>query len=195
MNVSLLSIAAAALACLPLLAPSEAQDSRPAATPPRAETAPALPVTVIAVRHAEKGTDDPRDPQLSDAGKARADALASLLAKAGVTHIFSTPYERTRGTVAPLAAALKLEVSTYSPADMSAFAETLRGLPAGSVAVVSGHSNTTPALVLDLGGDIEDLRTYRGGPALAESEYDRLFVVTLGSQDHATKTIELRYGE
>ena len=35
--------------------------------------------TFILVRHAEKGTDDPRDPDLSDAGKQRAQVLANLL--------------------------------------------------------------------------------------------------------------------
>jgi len=194
MKAPLLSIAAAALACLPLFTPLAAQDSRPAAVA-TAEAAAVQPVTVIAVRHAEKGTDDPRDPHLTEAGEARAKALANLLAKAGVTHIFSTPYVRTHDTVAPLAAALKLEVTEYSPADMGAFTKTLRELPPGSVAVVCGHSNTTPSVVLELGGDIADLGTYRGTPALADTEYNRLFMVTLGSEHQQAKTVELRYGK
>ncbi len=163
--------------------------------PPAAANAPVAPVTVIAVRHAEKSTDDPRDPSLSEVGQARANDLTHLLAKAGVTHVFATPYKRTRDTVAPLAKALELAVVDYSPADMPAFLATLRALPAGSVAVVSGHSNTTPGVVLDLGGEIEEYGVVRGAPVLDDAEYDRLFIVTLGNKIRKAKTLELRYGE
>src|SRR5690348_2764504 len=64
--------------------------------------------TVILVRHGEKATDDPRDPSLSPAGEARARALAAMLAKAGVTHLFATQYRRTQATISPLASATGL---------------------------------------------------------------------------------------
>ena len=51
------------------------------------------------------------------------------------------------------------------------------------------------ALVLALGGDIVGLETVRGGPALLESEYDRLFVTTLPGNKLPVHTLELRYGE
>jgi hypothetical protein len=38
------------------------------------------PTTVAVVRHAERADDDPRDPHLSAAGHARAEALAEALA-------------------------------------------------------------------------------------------------------------------
>jgi len=34
---------------------------------------------IIVVRHAEKATDDPKDPSLSEQGNARANALAAVL--------------------------------------------------------------------------------------------------------------------
>lgn len=191
MKTLLLSLALTAVAGLTPLTWQATQDGLE--TSPT-QTAPAAPITVIALRHAEKGDDDPRDPTLNADGQARAEALAHLLEHAGVTHLFSTPYKRTQDTLAPLAKALGLDVAEYSPMDMDALTTKLNELPAGSVAVVVGHSNTTPGVVLALGGTIADVGTYRGAPALAESEHDRAFVVTLASDDRAAKCLELRYG-
>jgi phosphohistidine phosphatase SixA len=162
---------------------------------------PALPleaVTVIALRHAEKDLQDPRDPELTAEGRARARDLTRLLRSAGVTHLFSTDWRRTRQTLAPLAAELDLAIEVYSARSLDAFAKHLAGLGPGSVAVVSGHSNTTPGLVLALGGRVQDSVSLRGTPALADFEYDRLFVTVLPAPgaEHppAVKTLELRYG-
>lgn len=190
----LLALAALLLPLVLQDGPATAPTARPGSTEAPGLESLSLPVTVIAVRHAEKANDDPRDPGLTEAGAARAEDLAELLAAAGVTHIFSTPYRRTTATVAPLAEALGVEVAEYDPRRMPAFLDRLRDLPAGSVALVSGHSNTTPAVVLALGGELDDLETVQGGPALGEAEYDRLFVLTLGDEDTRTATLELRYG-
>ncbi|HJM57686.1 MAG: hypothetical protein CMJ98_03560 [Planctomycetes bacterium] len=192
------SLRPALLSALVLLTLGLTQNPEPASAdstvPQRLE-----PVTVIALRHAEKNLADRRDPELTERGQARSRALARLLQGAGVTHLFSTDTRRTRQTLEPLATALKLKVEAYSPADLNAFVQQLAQLPAGSVAVVSGHSNTTPGLVLALGGRVEDLVSLRGTPALEDSEYDRLFVTVLPTEDSkdppAAKTIELRYGE
>ena len=177
---------------LVLLALGIAQD--PAPDPP----VPLEPVTVIAVRHAEKDLADPVDPELTERGQARARELARVLQSAGVTHLFSTDTRRTRQTLAPLAAALDLEVELYSPATLDSFVEQVAGLRPGSVAVVSGHSNTTPGLVLALGGRVEGVVSLRGTPALKDSEYDRLFVSVLSPRGvenpPAVKTLEMRYG-
>jgi len=181
------------LGTLVLLTLGVAQDPAP---PP-----PAIlePVTVVAVRHAEKVLGVPVDPDLTERGQARSRELARVLQSAGVTHLFSTDTRRTRQTLAPLASALDLEVELYSPAALDSFAEQLAGLPAGSVAVVSGHSNTTPGLVLCLGGRVEGIVSLRGTPALKDSEYDRLFVTVLAPQGmespREAKTLEMRYGE
>jgi len=111
---------------------------------------------VFLVRHAEKGSEG-KDPPLTEAGTARAKCLAHMLADAGVTHLFATEYQRTQLTVAPLAAALGLEVVVLPPADGDALVEHLDGLPPNSVAVVAGHSNTVPAIAAALGGGMSDL--------------------------------------
>jgi len=159
------------------------------------EPAPRAGVTVIAVRHAEKRSDDARDPALSEAGETRSKTLSRLLSKSGVTHVYSTAYRRTRATVAPLAELLRLEVNDYSPREIESFVKELRELPAGSVALVAGHSNTTPGLVLAMGGEVDDLESMRGTSVLGEEQYDRLFVTTLPPNGGAVKTLELRYGD
>lgn len=158
------------------------------------DAAPRECITVIAVRHGEKDRTEKRDPVLTEAGEERARELARMLSASGVTHVFSTPYRRTRATVAPLAALMELEVTEYSPKDLGSFAKRLAQLPPGSVALVAGHSNTTPSLVLALGGKIVELETLNGVPALGDQQFDRLFVTTLPPAGQQVKTLELRFG-
>jgi phosphohistidine phosphatase SixA len=140
------------------------------------------PVVVYLLRHAEK-LDDSRDPPLSEAGTARATELARLLSEAGVTHIWSTDYQRTRLTAQPLATRLGLTVSGYDPSKLTEFAAQLRGTPGRHLVV--GHSNTTPQLVTALGGN--------AGVPYQDTEYDRFYVVIIGEEGPAT--IQLRFGQ
>jgi len=178
----------AALVALACLASSVATLTTPAPEPP---------VSVFLLRHAETeaSTQTERDPALSDEGEARARALAKLLAKAGVTHLFSSERERTRATLAPLAEATGIEVQAVPAGDPGAQVEKLRALAPGSVAVVAGHSNTIPGLVAALGGTMDDLVDLpRYGEAIYHESYDRLVLVTLAvGGASAAKTIELRY--
>ena len=56
--------------------------------------ASAEPVVVV-VRHAEKAASDGKDPDLSPAGRARAEALARILKDSGIATIFTTEFKRT----------------------------------------------------------------------------------------------------
>ena len=151
----------------------------------------ALPMTtlaqsstvVIVVRHAEKATDDPRDPSLSEAGQARAAALAKTLEHAGLDVAYSTQYRRTRLTAEPAAKAADIEVNvrpidgsnaaTYA-ADL---ARDLRALPPGSTALVVGHSNTVP--------DVVQAITGQAAAPMPETEFDRYTVITLDADGQA----------
>ena len=133
------------------------------------------------VRHAEK-VDESADPPLDDAGRARALALATLLADAGIDRILSSDYIRTLDTAAPLASRLGLETQKYDSSDLPALAARVGETP-GRYLVV-GHSNTTPALAELLGGD--------AGDPIAPDEYDRLYILT--RRGGKTTTIVLRYG-
>ena len=144
---------------------------------------------IYLVRHAETAGDramDPSNPPLSEAGAARAVALAHALADAGLTSIHSTDLQRTRETAAPVAAATGLEVALYDPSDQSAIRALLGRLASdGGRHLIVGHSNTTPALVRMLGGDPVS--------PIAESEYDRLYVVSIAASGEVLSTL-LRYG-
>jgi broad specificity phosphatase PhoE len=105
-----------------------------------------------------------------------------MLRDVGLTHIHSSDRIRTRETAAPTAAATSLQVSLYDPDDIPSLAERLRSMKGRHLVV--GHSNTTWDLVEALGGET--------GPPIESLEYDRLYMVTLGSE--GTTTIIIRFG-
>lgn len=142
---------------------------------------------VFLVRHAERATDDPRDPTLTPEGTERAELLATLLAGAGITAIYSTDWRRTRLTAAPLAEATGLPVRIYDPGDSTAMAAFAREVvEEGGRVVVVGHSNTVGPTVARLGGD--------PGTSIADDEYDRLYVVVPAAPGGNGRTTLLRYG-
>ena len=146
--------------------------------------APAVPAlaqkAVLVVRHGEKFSDT--DERLTEAGKARAELLAKMLKDSGITAIFSTDTERTRGTVQPLAAALKQQVRIYD--HPAALIQTLHRDHAHDVVLVAGHSNSIP-VILKLLGCPEEV-------TIAPQEYDNVFVVVPKADGTAT-LVRLRY--
>ena len=144
------------------------------------------PKTIVLVRHAEKAAEPKEDPNISEAGAARAQRLASLLAKSGVTHLFATEFQRTQQTLAPLAVASGVLVEIVPARDPGALESALSSLPRGSVAVVAAHSNTLPVVLEKLTGGAAKI-------ALSESEYDRVFVVTQWGPGKSACALELRY--
>ena len=127
--------------------------------------------TVFIVRHAEKA-DSSKDPDLSEAGNARAKALASMLRDAGIARIFATEFKRTQQTAAPLAKMLGLEVKSLAANDSTKLVAALRDET--GKALVVGHTNTIPDLIKALG--------ITTPIAIGENEYDDLFVVQLGEK-------------
>lgn len=144
-------------------------------------------ITVVLVRHAEKQPDG-SDPGLTDAGRARAEALTAVLRHSQLRAVITSPLNRTRDTAAPVAAAFGIapvEVGFDSGLDghIQAVADRVREINRGTVLVV-GHSNTVPAIINAL-----------GGPAIAdlcESAYSDLFVLTLSAT--APQLLQGRYG-
>jgi len=159
------------------------------------EAAPPAARTVILVRHAEKdpASKDPRDPSISTAGVARAGELARLLGACGATQIFTSELARTRETVAPLARRLGLASESLPAAQSEVVVARLDALPAGSVAVVCGHSNTVPRIAELLGAKLADLVESQGMPMLADERYDRVFVITRPAGGPSS-CVELNYG-
>ncbi|MCC2955195.1 histidine phosphatase family protein [Massilia sp. IC2-477] len=127
----------------------------------------AEPSAIYLVRHGEKAAVG-QDPELTPQGQARAQAIATILARTGITSIHSTPTQRTRQTAQPLAQRLGLDVQLYDPRAPKALVEKVKGL-SGPVLVV-GHSNTLPELVRLFGG--------APGSDIGDEEYDRLYQLT-----------------
>ena len=146
-------------------------------------TSGSKPDAVFLVRHAEKTAEKP-DPALTEAGQARAVALADRLMGEDITDIHSSDTKRTRDTAAPLAKRLDLEVQLYDARDLPAMAEKLKAAPGRHLVV--GHSNTTPQLTELLGGD-------GGEPIVEATEYDRLYIVTMAT-DEPVKSYLTRFG-
>jgi broad specificity phosphatase PhoE len=141
--------------------------------------------TVILIRHAEKDLSPEQnssDPELSAAGKERAQRLITAIKKYKPSAIYSTDYKRTRATAAPLAEKYKITPQIYDPRKLDEIAAAVRDSKARRIVVV-GHNTTTPALANMLIGE-EKFK------ALAETEYDKIFVLKFG-RDGSLKRIEL----
>lgn len=136
---------------------------------------------IYLVRHAEKAADGSKDPALTEVGKHRSENLADVLRSAGITKIYSSDFNRTRETAAPLAERLGLEIQIYDPKALDPLAVNLLKLTEN--ALVVGHSNTTPELAETMGGD-------GGTPIVEEWEYDRLYLLQT-ENGQVTRTILL----
>lgn len=140
--------------------------------------------TVFLVRHAETASGAP-DAGLSTAGQKRADCLARTMKEAGIKQIFVTDAKRTQETAAPLAAALKITPAIIPAKDPNTLIRDLLYSGGGNILVV-GHSDTLPFVLARLkAGQV---------PAIAENEYDRMFVTTV-IEGGATQASTLRYCE
>ena len=141
--------------------------------------------TIFLVRHAEKGPETP-DPSLTPAGQARAHTLAAALRDAGITTIFVSEFKRTQETATPLAKLAGVTAEQLSAGKVDSLVARLRALPLGSRALVVTHSNLVPMIVQKLGGG--------STVELTDSDYDRLYVVTLKA-DGSAEALYLHYGE
>lgn len=139
------------------------------------------PATVFVLRHAEKLAGD--DPELSVQGQARAEAIVDLLIDAGISRIFSTDTKRTRGTAAPLARTLELDVQIYDHKRQADLAAELK--MRGENVLVVGHSNTIAEFISAIGGD--------PGEPVGDDEYDRLYIVSIKAD--AVSSELRRYGK
>lgn len=158
------------------------------------------PTLVFLVRHAEKAAQPASDPPLTAEGTARANALADVLAHAGVNAIITTQYLRTRSTAAPLAARLGLTIETVpiapgSASNPQAQGDALRAhvqatvdairRHAGGAVLVVAHSNTIGAIATALGAPKV--------PELCDGDYDQLFVLEMPPTG-AVRFARVRFG-
>jgi phosphohistidine phosphatase SixA len=141
-------------------------------------------ITILLVRHADIDLPPATpDPELNDAGRTRAEALAHVVGSAGVTTVFTSSLVRTKQTVEPI-----LEMLGIGAREMPAAATVAREARAGTlgaVVLIAGHSNTVPEVIAALGVPAPP-------PVIGETQFDNLFVVSL-SQPTGACLLALKY--
>lgn len=148
----------------------------------------AQPSLVVLVRHGEKSTEGGNDPSLSEAGKARAQALADALAMTTPNAIIVSSLKRTAETAAVVASktgvaptVIAISAGAKHVTDVAAAVRKATG-----VVLVVGHSNTVPAIVTALGGPKL--------PDICDASYATMFVLTPGVDGKAAQVVLAQYG-
>jgi broad specificity phosphatase PhoE len=147
---------------------------------------------IFVVRHAERAATGDNavgtnrmmadDPPLTPTGQARANRLAVMLAPAGIGRIYTSEYQRTRQTAAPLAQKLKITPVMAAAKDPAPLVTAL--LKGKGNALVVGHADTIPDLLKKLG--VKEQVT------IGDNDYDDLFVVIRRVGEPST-LIRLKY--
>src|SRR6266568_8220583 len=133
--------------------------------------ASAQPVVVI-VRHAEKAASGGKDPDLSPAGRARAEALARILKDSGITAIFTSEFKRTQETAAPTATSAHVTPTVVAAKDTAGLVAKLHQLNGN--ALVVGHGDTILNIIKALG--------INSSINIPDADYSELLIVTLGDK-------------
>lgn len=103
------------------------------------------------VRHAEKAAGADPDVELSDSGKATAQALVAFFAGRGLDAVYATHLRRTQQTALPVATQHDLEVRVLPAGDTARLIARLKTAHCGQHVLVVGHSNTVPEIAAALG--------------------------------------------
>ena len=165
----------------------EAQDNRSAGATENATT------TVFLVRHAEK-IDESSDPELTPAGKERAQELAYVLSNVKLDAVYDTPFIRTRDTAKPTADDQGLKVETIHSLrleDLKSFVELALEKHKGGIILFVSHSNIVPALLKII--KQEELTVSRS-EYMNDQAYDDLIVVSYETRDNV-RILNLKYGK
>jgi broad specificity phosphatase PhoE len=154
---------------------------------------PGLPegtARVFLIRHAEKGGSG-KDPDLSDAGKARAEELYKLLEKTKIDLVIVSDTKRTAETADHTArqhGLTPMVVSTAGGVDkhVREVVDAVRAVRPGGTVLIVGHSNTVPLIVKELGGPTL--------PAMCEGEFAPVFQLSLSGDGTPPKLTKSSYG-
>ena len=142
--------------------------------------------TIILFRHAEAEQDGTKNPALNEIGKERAAELLRVLSKTEIQAVYSTELKRTIATASAIASERGLEIIYYDPSSKT-FIDEILEKHQGETIAISGHSNTTPALVNQLIGE----EKY---PSLDHNIYDNIFFVSYIGKENV-KVIQTKYGQ
>ncbi len=129
---------------------------------------------VYIVRHAEKGTVPAGDPDLTEEGRARAQALAGSLRNKEIKAIYSTQTRRTQQTAEPLSLQTGVQVRSYANDTLLKFLYHV--LDAEQNTLIVGHSNTILRMV-------QELSLKPSLKEIPDNDYDNMFIILLKSKD------------
>lgn len=140
--------------------------------------------TIFLVRHADRIE---KQDALSPAGIQRAKDLNVRLKDEKLDVIFSSDYNRTKGTGQFLSDELSMPMTIYDASDIPALVQDIKMNYRGKRILVIGHSNTTPDAINAFGWTpvLEHLDHY---------SYDNLFKLTLAENDEL-ELEKLKYGK
>lgn len=160
---------------LAFLVPNERADSVVAAIRGSAQGGPrasaTAPTVIYLVRHSEKAPEGGADPELSEYGRARSARLAEMLRSVPLDTLLATQYRRTQQTLAPVAAARKLPVRAIPALEVDTLVAEIKGPLRGRTILLSGHSNTIPRILAELG--------VPEPPEIEDPDYSNLFCLVL----------------
>lgn len=142
------------------------------------------PTIYYFIRHAEKDTSDPTnpDPELNQAGKERAQRWAQVFKDMPFDLIYSSDYKRTRSTAQAIANSQQKEVQLYDAKKLND--EGFQKKTKGKKVLVVGHSNTNPHFA----NLILDENKFQN---IQDEESGSLFIVTV--LPNGTKTSQVLY--
>lgn len=144
------------------------------------------PITTIhVVRHAEKADDRAADPMLSEKGELRAKALAERLTAYRIEGIYTTDYQRTQLTAAPLAAATGIAPKVLPAYAFNELKADVLEKHFGKQVLIVGHTHSIAGIIHAFTG--ENLE----GPS--EHQYDRIYRITL-QQNRPARVVMEHYG-
>lgn len=142
--------------------------------------------TVVLVRHAEVNAD-PDDPHLSEAGKARAAALAKAMADTRLATIITSDTLRAKETAEPVAATLNIPTETV-PVDDTYAQDMVRRIR-------NGYLDRSVLIVADAGAINELAKAFgiNAGVRIARDAHDDLFVIDYDGE--LGQMVRARYGD
>ena len=140
--------------------------------------------TFYFVRHAEKDRSDPEnsDPELSQDGLGRAMHWDEILKDVELDAIYSTDYQRTAMTAAPLSVNRNIDVQYYDPRIINI--EEFKTENLNKNVLVIGHSNTTPEFVNQMLGEEKYY-------AMDDSDNGSLFIVQIVNGNPTSQRIHI----
>lgn len=137
--------------------------------------------TIFVLRHADRD----REGNLTEEGKARALDLVHVVGSVGIKGIYTTDFDRTRGTVQPLAVCLGIQPKIYGR-NLKALAQEVMSRHRSDPSLIVGHDSTLK-LIMEALIDREIERDIG-------VQFDDLHIVTIDPSGYGT-VVSIKYGK